>query len=80
MATLDWYLVNKKELYLWNLWSSYFGHKLENYRSGQSKNRLGPFSGNWKKKTHTHTHNNENNRFKSTFQLPGIPKYELGNI
>ena len=47
---------------------------LENYRA-LSKKRLGPFSGNRKKK-----HDNENNRFKSTFQQPGTPKYELGNI
>ena len=45
-------------------------------RSALSKKRLGPFSGNWKKKKN----DNENNRFKSTFQLPGISKYELGNI
>ena len=74
MTTLDWYLISKKELYLSNLWSAYFGDMLENYRA-LSKKRLGPFSGNRKKK-----HDNENNRFKSTFQQPGIPKYELGNI
>ena len=74
MTTLAWYLISKKELYLSNLWSAYFSDMLENYRA-LSKKRLGPFSGNWEKK-----HDNENNRFKSTFQLPGISKYELGNI
>ena len=52
MTTLDWYLISKKELYLLNLWSAYFGDMLENYRA-LSKKRLGPFSGNRKKNTIT---------------------------
>ena len=52
MTTLDWYLISKKELYLSNLWSAYFGDMLENYHA-LSKKRLGPFSGNWEKNTIT---------------------------
>ena len=37
MTTLDLYLISKKELYLSNLWSAYFGDMLENYRALSKK-------------------------------------------
>ena len=37
MTTLDWYLISKKDLYLSNLWSAYFGDKLENYQKWSKK-------------------------------------------